>query len=65
MWGVTPLCLFWIIWNERNRRSFENKELSVLRLKNSFFCNLFSWTKLYIAIDPMSLCDFIDSLGSH
>ena len=31
----------------------------------SFFCNLFSWTKLYIAIDPMSLCDFIDSLGSH
>ena len=25
-WKVTPLCLFWSIWRERNRRTFENCE---------------------------------------
>ena len=25
-WKTAPLCLFWTIWNERNRRSFENSQ---------------------------------------
>ena len=51
-WGVAPLCLFWTIWKEINRRPFENEEL-----KNLFSCNLFSWSKTYIFVGPMSLCD--------
>ena len=52
------------IWKERNR-SFENKELSVLRLKNLFLCYLFSQAKMYIVVGSMSLCDFIDWLDPH
>ena len=36
-WKVTPLCLFWSIWRERNRRAFENCECSDHSLKSSFF----------------------------
>ena len=36
-WGATPLYLFWIIWKERNKRLFENKELSDQKLKCCFF----------------------------
>ena len=35
-WNVTPLCLFWIIWKEKNRRAFENVQLSNEELKFSF-----------------------------
>ena len=33
VWSAAPLSLFWTIWKERNRRSFENMKLSVQRLK--------------------------------
>ena len=59
-----PLCLFWTIWKERNRRSFENVELSVQRLKSLFLCSLFSWANLFIEHSSMSFADFINWLGS-
>ncbi|KAJ9699595.1 hypothetical protein PVL29_008272 [Vitis rotundifolia] len=40
VWKVAPLCLFWVVWNERNRITFDNEEVSIHRLKNSFVCNL-------------------------
>ena len=43
VWGATPLCLFWTIWKERNRRSFPNEKLSIQRFKRLFLCNLLSW----------------------
>ena len=41
VWGTAPLCLFWIIWKERNRRTFENEELSKHRQKVIFLCSLY------------------------
>ena len=35
-WRATPLCLFWLVWKERNRIAFENENLLVQRLKYSF-----------------------------
>ena len=48
---------------ERNS-PFENEELSIQRMKNSFVCNLWSWTKLFIDDGPLS-CNFFDWLGSR
>ena len=64
VWGATPLCLFWIIWKEKNRRSFENMELFDHRLKVLFLYILFSWSKLFIGEKSLSLLDFIDWMGS-
>ena len=62
--GAAPLCLFWTIWKEINRRSFENMELFIQRLKCLFLCNLLTWTKLFIGERLMFIVDFIDWMGS-
>ena len=36
VWKAAPLCIFWAVWKERNMIAFDNKELSIHRLKNSF-----------------------------
>ena len=41
-----PMCLFWTVWKERNRIAFENEEFLIRRMKYSFVCNFWSWTKL-------------------
>ena len=46
VWKVAPLCLFWQVWKERNKIAFDNEELSIHRLKNSFVCNIWSWTMI-------------------
>ena len=38
------------MWKERNRIVFDNEEFSVHRLKYSFVCSLWSWTRLYIDV---------------
>ena len=43
---------------------FYNEGLSIQRLKNSFVCNLFSWTKSCLDGEPRSLINFVDWLGS-
>lgn len=48
-----PFVSLLIIWKDRNR-SFENKELFMLRQKNVFLCYLFSQAKMYIVVGPMS-----------
>ena len=55
---------FGLFWKERNRRSFENVELSIQRLKYLFLCNLLTCTKLFIGERLLSIIDFIDWLGS-
>ncbi|KAJ9680532.1 hypothetical protein PVL29_019761 [Vitis rotundifolia] len=64
VWQAAPLCLFWMIWKERNRIVFENEVLSLQRLKNSFICNLLFWANSSIVEGPLSLFNFVDWLGS-
>ena len=40
--ALAPLCLFWAMWKERNRITFDNEEFSVHRLKYAFVCSLWS-----------------------
>ena len=58
------LCIFWIVWKERNLLAFDNEELSVQRLKNSFVYNLRSWSRVFVDMSPNSLVSFIHWLGS-
>ena len=64
VWDGAPLCLFWTLWKERNRRAFDNEDLLDQRLLTRFLCNLMYWTNLYIGEGPFSLFNFIDWLGS-
>ena len=65
-WLVWVLyAFFWVVWKERNRIAFDNEEFSVHRLKYSFVCSLWSWTKLYMDADPLSLINFFYWLGSR
>ena len=64
VWLVTPLCIFWTVWKERNLLVFDNKDLSIQRLKNYFVCNLWSWSRVSVDMSPISLVSFIDWLNS-
>ena len=65
VWMIAPLCLFWLVWKERNKIAFENEELSSQRMKNYFVCNFWSWTKLFIDEGPLPLINLFDWLGSR
>ena len=65
VWMTAPLCLFWVVWKERNKIAFENEELSIHRMKNSFVCNFWVWTKLIIDEGSLPLINFFDRLGSR
>ena len=64
VWKAAPLCLFWAVWKERNRIAFDNEEFSIHRLKNSFVCYLWSWTKSVVNEGPLPLLSFFDWLGA-
>ena len=64
-WMKVPLCLFWSVWKERNMIAFENEDLLIQRMKYSFVCNLWSWSKLCIKVGPLPLINFFEWLGSR
>ena len=65
VWMAAPSCIFWVVWKERNMIAFDNEDLSMNRLKNSFVCNLWVWTKSVVNDDPLSLLSFFDWLGAR
>ena len=65
VWKAAPSCIFWAVWKERNRIAFDNEELSMNRLKNSFVCNLWVWSKPVVNEGPLSLLGFFDWLGAR
>ena len=44
VWRLMPHCLIWCIWRERNARSFEGCEHSLLEIKSFFLHTLFEWS---------------------
>ena len=59
IWLAAPLCLFWILWRERNRMAFENEAPSVHKMKSNFLSILWSWANLYSVDNASSLLDFL------
>ena len=65
VWMAAPLCLFWSLWKKRNRIAFENEELSIQRMRYSFVCNHWSWSKSCIDVGLLPLINFFVWLGSR
>ena len=42
VWNLVPLCIFWIVWKEKNCIAFKDGPLVVQKLKYSFVYNLWS-----------------------
>ena len=47
VWILVPHCLIWCIWRERNARSFESCERSLLEIKSFFLHTLFKWSVVF------------------
>ena len=63
VWRVAFLCLFWTVWRERNRVTFDNAVFFENRLKSSFICNLWGWSNVHSGGIDRSLLDFLTCLG--
>ena len=60
VWKMAPICLFWSIWGERNRRVFQEEEKSDTSLKNLFLRSLLEWSQQFMDVDYLS---FMNVLG--
>ena len=60
---TSPLCLFWIVWQVRNRAAFEDVAPFAHRMKVTFLCTLWSWENLYSVDNTDSLVNFLVWLG--
>jgi hypothetical protein len=63
VWNLVPLCLMWAVWCARNRRTFDDEELSNSRLIQLFFGLLFDWARVWDFTPMTSLADFVASLS--
>ena len=53
----------WIVWLERNRRSFEDNEKSLDELKVLCQRSLFEWSRCWGFVDCSSIIEFMLSLS--
>ena len=61
IWGLIPHCLMWVLWRERNARSFEDVELSTLEIKQRFLSVLLEWTNASRLFHFTSIFELINS----
>jgi hypothetical protein len=59
VWKMTPTCLFWCLWRERNNRSFEDVEKTPEELLSSFYHTLYLWTTDYVFSLSFSFLDLL------
>ena len=60
VWDMVPPCVFWCIWWERNSRSFEGKERTLLEVKDTVLRTLMDWSKAAEIVSFSSVVDFLD-----
>ena len=60
---IAPLCLFWTVWQARNRVVFEDVAPSAHRMKITFLCTLWSRANLCSVDNSDSLVDFLGVVG--
>ena len=57
--STAPVCLFWKLWKETNRRAFEDSEQTQQAIKLSFMNTFLEWVRLYIDEVPMTMIGFV------
>ena len=57
IWNTVPTCLMWLVWQERNTRTFEDSERPLDLLKSLLFGTLFQWVCMYC----ISIFEFLQS----
>ena len=62
---VSPLCPFWIIMQEKNRRALENEEFLEQLLRSFFMCSFLDIVRHFIGETCISMADFVNWLGSY
>ena len=60
VWRLVPHCLIWCIWRERNARSFEGCEHSLLEIKSFLLLTLFEWSVVFSHFSCSSFPIFLD-----
>ena len=65
VWRLTPMCLFWCIWGERNWRTFQEEEMSDQGLRKLFTCSLLEWSQQVWGLDNPSLFEFLGVLNGN
>ena len=59
VWRLAPICLFWCIWGEQNRKTFQEEELSDPCSRNLFFWSLLEWSQQFLDLDSPSFLNFL------
>ena len=62
IWDLVLGCLMWIIWIERNRRSFEDEGKTLVQLLEYCQWTLFDWSSCWGYSDCSTLLDFLSSI---
>ena len=63
IWNMVPGCLMWVVWMERNRRSFKTKEKSNVQLQALCHSTLFDWSRSWGSLTCSSIIEFLSSLS--
>ena len=64
VWNMVLACLMWLVWKERNARTFEDIERPIELLKTSLARTLFEWSCIWGLTHCISLFDFLISVRS-
>ena len=60
IWKAIPHCLMWCIWRERNARTFEGCELSIVEMKQLFYRILMDWMAAIGLVRFSNMIEFLD-----
>ena len=63
IWLAAPPCLFWTLWQVRNRLGFENEDTNDQKIKANFVTNLWAWANVFKEDKMNSVVEFLTWLG--